>query len=46
MSDFSCLAGKEAIWSLLRRGGVLVSTGTRKQDKRVAAPSRLKMGNL
>ena len=26
-------------------GAVLVSTGMRKQDKRVAAPSRLKMGN-
>ena len=45
MSEFSRFAGKGTIWSLLRRGGVMVSTGTRKQDKRVAAPSRLKMGN-
>ena len=33
------------IRSLRRRGAVLVSTGMRKQDKRVAAPSRHKMGN-
>ena len=46
MSELSRFARKRGIWNLLRRrGGVPVSTGVWRQDKRADAPGILKTGN-